>query len=55
MRKQQIRHTGEDESCGLRVVRQLNILGGETRTQGMYLDGRVIHKVGNKKRKFEAA
>ena len=51
MRKQQIRHTGESESCGLRGVRQLNLLGGETHTQGMYLDGWVIHKVGNK-RKF---
>ena len=50
--KQQIRHTGEDKSCGLRGVRQLNLLGGETHTQGVYLDGWVIHKVGNKKRKF---
>ena len=37
--------------CGRRRVRLLNLLCGETHTQGMYLDRWTKHEIGNKKRK----
>ena len=36
--KQQIRYVGGDERCGRRRVGLLNLLGGETHKQSVYLD-----------------
>ena len=51
--KQHIRHAGGDESCCRRRVGLLNPLGGETHSQGLYLDRWTKEKIGNKKRKLD--
>ena len=52
MSKQQIRYAGGDERCGRRRVVQLNLLGGETHKQGMYLDRWTKQKISNRKKKL---
>ena len=52
MSKQQIRYAGVDERCGRRRVGLLNPLGGETHTQGMYLDRWTKQKFSNNKKRL---